>query len=102
MATCTLTKNSPMTATGAHISITGHITRDELIGHPNDTEAENCFADCLLWLCVKRSKLLAEGGSLNQDILVLLAQFVRDALGIRTRHPGIGSERWVRTVADAR
>lgn len=75
----TLTKNSPAVATGAHISIIGHITRDELMRHLSDTEAANGFANRFLWLCVKRSKLLPEGGSLNEADLIRLSQQVRDA-----------------------
>jgi hypothetical protein len=58
----TLTKNSPLRATGAHISIAAHITRPELIKHMKDTEALNGFANRFLWLCARRSKLLPDGG----------------------------------------
>ena len=75
----TLTKNSPAVATGAHISIIGHITRDELFRYLSNTEAANGFANRFLWLCVKRSKLLPEGGSLNDADLLRLSQQVRDA-----------------------
>jgi hypothetical protein len=57
-----LTKNSPAKATGAHISIIGHITRDELRRYLDATEAANGFANRFLWLCVRRSKALPEGG----------------------------------------
>lgn len=57
-----LTKNSPARATGAHISILAHITRDELLRYLNDTELGNGFANRFLWVCVKRSQVLPEGG----------------------------------------
>lgn len=57
-----LTKNSPAKAAGAHISILGHITRGELLRYLNDTELANGFANRFLWVCVKRSKVLPEGG----------------------------------------
>jgi hypothetical protein len=57
-----LTKNAPAKATGAHISIIGHITRDELRRYLDTTEAANGFANRFLWLCVRRSKALPEGG----------------------------------------
>jgi hypothetical protein len=63
----TLTKNSPAQATGAHISILGHITAQELRRYLNETELGNGFGNRFLWLCVKRSKLLPEGGRLNHD-----------------------------------
>ena len=58
----TLTKNSPMKATEAHVSIIGHITRAELLRHLTETEAANGFANRFVWLLVKRSKLLPFGG----------------------------------------
>jgi hypothetical protein len=58
----TLTKNNPMSATGAHISILGHTTKDELIRYLNDTETANGFANRILWPCVRRAQILPEGG----------------------------------------
>ena len=57
-----LNKNSPTKATGAHISILGHVTKDELLRYLNDSETGNGFANRFLWVCVKRSKVLPEGG----------------------------------------
>ena len=62
----TLTKNSPANATGAHISIVGHITKTELVRYLDKTEAANGFGNRFLWVCVKRSKCLPEGGRLNE------------------------------------
>ena len=76
----TLTKNSPAKATGAHISVVGHITRDELLRHLSDTEAANGFGNRFLWVCVRRSKVLPEGGTLSCEDLVPLADRMRDAL----------------------
>lgn len=44
----TLTKNSPAKATGAHISIIGHITREELVRLLTATEAGNGFGNRFL------------------------------------------------------
>jgi hypothetical protein len=57
-----LTKNAPAFATGAHISIVGHITREELLSRLTATEMANGFANRFLWLCVNRSKILPDGG----------------------------------------
>ena len=57
----------PMKATEAHISIIGHITRDELRSHLTETDKANGFANRFLWLCVKRSKLLPEGGGVPRE-----------------------------------
>ena len=58
----TLTKNSPMKASNAHVSIIGHITKAELLRYLTATEAANGFANRFIWLLVKRSKELPFGG----------------------------------------
>src|SRR5829696_566049 len=57
-----MTRNNPMKATDAHISIVGHITRAELLRHLTETEAANGFANRFSWLMVRRSKQLPFGG----------------------------------------
>jgi len=61
-----LTKNNPARATGAHIAIVGHVTRDELVRLLNATEAANGFLNRYLLFCVRRSKLLPEGGRIDE------------------------------------
>lgn len=56
------TKNSPVRATGAHISIIGHITGDELKRYLTSTECASGFGNRFLWYAVRRSKLLPFGG----------------------------------------
>ncbi len=68
-----LTKNSPANATGAHISILGHITKEELLKHLDSTEASNGFGNRIVWVCVKRSKCLPEGGG-HVDLSPLVAR----------------------------
>lgn len=62
-----LTKNSPARATDAHISIIGHVTRDELMRYMDRTEMGNGFANRFLWVCAKRAQELPEGGAI-QDV----------------------------------
>lgn len=57
-----LTKKQAARATGAHISIVGHVTRDELVRLLSDTALANGFANRFLWVCVRRSKCLPRGG----------------------------------------
>jgi hypothetical protein len=57
-----LTKNSPAQATGAHISIIGHITRDELLRYLDSTESGNGFGNRILWCCVRRSQACPKEG----------------------------------------
>jgi hypothetical protein len=58
----TLTRNSPLRATGAHICVVGHITVQELAKYLDQTELFNGFANRFLWLLARRSKLLPDGG----------------------------------------
>jgi hypothetical protein len=57
-----MTRNNPLKARGAHISIIGHITPDELRRNLVDTETSNGFANRFAYFCSRRSKLLPEGG----------------------------------------
>ena len=61
-----MTKQSPETATNAHISIIGHVTRDELRRELTRTDAGSGFGNRFLWVCVRRSKLLPDGGLLPE------------------------------------
>jgi len=74
----TLVKNNPTRATGAHISIIGHITRGELIRYLSDTETHNGFANRMLWGCVRRSKCLPEGGKVPESDLNQLGTRLRE------------------------
>ncbi len=75
-----LTKNAATTATNAHISIVGHITEDELKRYLTTTEMANGFANRILWLYVRRSKCLPEGGKLEWDSLQGLMDEFRGAV----------------------
>ncbi len=82
-----LTKNSPARATGAHISIIGHITAEELVRLLNATEAANGFLNRYLLLMVRRSKLLPEGGRIDQVNWEPLLTRLRAAIDT-ARHAG--------------
>ena len=75
-----MTKTSPAKSTDAHISIIGHITKDELLHYMAATEIANGFANRFLWCCVKRSKLLPEGGNLSDQELGPIVSRLRAAL----------------------
>jgi hypothetical protein len=68
----TLTKNSPARATGAHVSLIGHITAEELQRYLTQTESANGFANRFLFVCTDRSKLLPEGGHVDPAALAEL------------------------------
>ena len=75
-----LTKNQSASATGAHISIIGHITKDELLFSLTRTSAANGFANRFLWVCARRSKILPEGGALDTVDFEPTTRKLRDAL----------------------
>lgn len=55
---------TPIRSNDAHITIVGHITETELLRTIKETETANGFANRFLWLCVRRSKYLPDGGNL--------------------------------------
>jgi hypothetical protein len=67
-----MTRTNPLRATGAHISLVGHITAEELERSLSDVEAANGFANRWVWLAVKRSKLLADPVALGADAIAEL------------------------------
>ncbi len=77
----TLTKNCPAKATDAHISIVGHVTDDELRRYLSVTEQANGFANRFLLACVKRSKLLPDGGRVDEAALAAIGAKFRAAAG---------------------
>jgi hypothetical protein len=62
----TLTKHKAARARSVHASLLGHITREELLRYFSRTEQANGFGNRILWTCVHRSKLLPEGGRLEE------------------------------------
>ena len=58
----TMVKHNPAKATDAHISMVGHITKDELLRYLEATEMANGFANRFLFLCVRRARRLPDGG----------------------------------------
>lgn len=54
------TKNAPIRATGAYVSILAHVTESELRRELADSEAASGFGNRFLWVAARRSKYLAE------------------------------------------
>jgi hypothetical protein len=77
-----MNKNSPVFATGAHITIIGHITQSELRRRLSETEQANGFANRFLWVCVRRSKCLPddEDRRVDPEVLARLQARVKRAL----------------------
>jgi hypothetical protein len=70
----TLTKNSPLRATGAHVSLIGHVTAEELRLHLTEVERANGFGNRWLYLRVSRAQILPDGEPVPDG---LLAPFIR-------------------------
>jgi hypothetical protein len=77
---CAHDGHRPLQATDAHISIVGHVTQSDLAHHLSRTESHNGFANRCLWISVRRSKSLPEGGSLPPEERAAMARELRRAL----------------------
>lgn len=75
----TLTKN-PTIATGAHVSILGQITEEELKREISDVDLVNGLANRFLWAMVERSKLLPSGGKFHEVDLSELVLRIKAAI----------------------
>lgn len=82
-----LVKTSPARATGAHVSILGHITEDELLRTMVASEYFSGFANRFGWLKVHRSKFLPDGGRLHDVDLSRIVRRLAEAVAFGKR-PG--------------
>ncbi len=62
-----LVKTAPTRTTGAHVSIVGHITGEELRNCLDGVDSVNGYVNRFLWVCVRRSKFLPRGGRLSTE-----------------------------------
>jgi hypothetical protein len=76
----TLTKQTPTRATDAHVSLIGHCTIEELKRYLTATETANGLGNRHLWLCVRRSKFLPDGGRVDQGTLDKLQERLTTAV----------------------
>jgi len=91
-----LVKNAPLRTTGAHVSIIGHITRDELRSCLDAVESVNGYVNRFLWFCVKRDKFLPRGGRLSEEDFAPLKRRLRHALDFasETSEMTLDDEAW--------
>lgn len=71
-----MTKTAAARATDAHITITGHVTPEELRALISETGVSNGFANRFLWICVRRSKLLPLGSDPDEGELAMLGDLL--------------------------
>jgi bifunctional DNA primase/polymerase-like protein/primase-like protein/uncharacterized protein DUF3987 len=81
-----LTKNAKGGVRRPHISIVGHITRDELRQLLDATSMANGFANRFLFVCVRRSKELPHGGNLSTSAINELSKKISDIVSPLTVH----------------
>jgi hypothetical protein len=99
------TREKPVKVNGAHLSLIGHITRDELLRRLGDTEIANGLANRILWVCARRSKRLPHGGGsidyLDQiERLQEATAFARKMGDTRVRFDEAASRLWEQVYGD--
>lgn len=75
-----MVKNSPTRTTGAHVSIIGHITKDELRACLDAVESVNGYVNRFLWVCTRRSKFLPRGGRFSSENFAPLLRQLRECV----------------------
>jgi len=76
----TMTKNSPLRATGAHVSLIGHITSQELQLHLTETERANGFGNRWLYVLSRRSKCIPNAVPVPAATLAPLIRALEDVI----------------------
>jgi hypothetical protein len=77
----TMAKRLPAICLEPHVSIVGHITCHELLKCLSKTDSANGFGNRFLVVCVRRSKLLPEGGRFSEEDTTPLIERLRRAVG---------------------
>lgn len=87
-------KNNPVTTTNAHVCFVGHVTYDELLKEMGATEYSNGFANRLLWLCVRRPKIIAIPRKMTEErMTAYTSEFVQAiAFAQKTKSLKLSSE----------
>ena len=73
-------KKQPHKGHWGHISIIGHITKDELLRHLDQTERANGFANRFIWLLVGRSKPIPNPQGVPTEVLYPLVERLKKAV----------------------
>ncbi|HKO57427.1 MAG TPA: DUF3987 domain-containing protein [Thermoanaerobaculia bacterium] len=89
-----MTRNAPISASGEHICVIGHITADELMHRIELTELWNGFANRFLWCIASRARLLPHGGEVPDSIMQPLRLRLQALLVKLTRHRGERRIEW--------
>ena len=89
-----LTKKEPSRCRNAHVTVIGHITTDEARQVISDVDVANGLVNRFCLFCVRRSKLLPNGGRIDRDAMSAAARLhetLRSAgqLNGELGHPGV-------------
>ena len=98
----TLSKNSPEVATDPHVSLIGHIVVEELRKLMSDADVYGGLANRFLWILSRRSRLLPDGGELDDlgDLPARLAALLAQAKASgRMRRTTAASRLWAHEYA---
>jgi hypothetical protein len=74
-----LTKKDPVETKGAHISIIGHVTNDELQREMSQTDGASGYANRFLFVAAERKRLLPLGGRIDERAMQPLVLRLRQA-----------------------
>jgi hypothetical protein len=74
------TRRSPLRATRPHISMIAQTTLDDVSRYLDRTDIVNGFSNRFSWACVRRSKLLPEGGQVPEPELEALVSRLKSAV----------------------
>ncbi len=98
----TLSKNSPEVATDPHVGLIGHIVVEELRKLMSDADVYGGLANRFLWILSRRSRLLPDGGELDDlgDLPARLAALLAQAKATeRMRRTPAASSLWAHEYA---
>lgn len=85
-----MTRQEPLRATRAHVSIIAQTTQFDLERYLSLTDIFNGFGNRFLWACAQRSKLLPDGGGIREEQVSALAKKLRRKVQFAKRQKRIG------------
>ncbi len=100
------TRQNKVKVTGAHLSMIGHITREELLRRLDSTETANGFGNRILWVSGRRSNVLPHGGGSMEigagllNRLLEATEHARKMGNTRVRFDAAASDLWTRVYPD--
>ncbi|HEY6769566.1 MAG TPA: DUF3987 domain-containing protein [Candidatus Sulfotelmatobacter sp.] len=85
-----MTRDRPLRVSNPHVSIVAQTTHHDIHRYLGQSDIFNGFANRFLWVCVKRSKFLPNGGGLEKKQFATLAGEVRRSATFATKQKQIG------------